>query len=513
MSKTIKRVLVANRGEIACRIMTTLRALGKEACAVYSEPDADAPHVRLADAAMGIGPAAAAESYLVQEKILDAARAMNCDAVHPGYGFLSENATFAQACTDAGIAFIGPSPEAIVQMGDKAKAREVAEAAGCAPVPGWQGADDDVTLAREAERIGYPLLVKAAMGGGGKGMRRVDAPGDLQDAIDAARREALAAFGDGALLLERYVHPARHVEVQILADQHGHVVPLLERECSLQRRHQKVIEECPSPAVAPALRKKIGEAASKLTKAVGYVGAGTVELLVENDGSFWFLEMNTRLQVEHGVTELVTGEDLVAWQIAIAEGARLADSLPQAPEPHGWALEARIYAEDAEAGFLPQAGTLDRLVLPEGPGLRIDSGVREGQDVTPHYDPMLMKLLAHGRDREQARRRLSAALADTHVVGVTTNVAYLRSILEGDAFRSGETYTHTLEADSAPEPPAEVPDAVLALAAWGLARRGPTAASGDGGVGGPADRWSPFVHLGDFRLVQPSVSTATGSDS
>ncbi|MAB91018.1 MAG: biotin carboxylase [Planctomycetes bacterium] len=493
----IQRVLVANRGEIACRVIRTLRALGKDACAVYSDVDSEAPHVKLADDARLIGAAPASESYLNIAKVITAAREMGCDAVHPGYGFLSESASFAEACVAEGLVFIGPTPEAIRRMGDKAEARRVAAEAGVPPVPGSAGSCDDAALAHEAERIGYPLLVKAAMGGGGKGMRKVGRESELASAIASARREAQSAFGDGALLLERYVCPSRHVEVQILADMHGHVVPVLERECSLQRRHQKVIEECPSLAVDDALRSRISEAAVTLAKAVGYVGAGTVELLLEEDGSFWFLEMNTRLQVEHGVTEMVTGQDLVEWQVAIAEGARLAEALPAAFTPNGWAVEARVYAEDPESGFLPQVGHVDRLALPGGPGVRIDCGVVEGQDVTRHYDPMLMKVVAHGSNREEARTRLVAALRDLHIIGPATNISYLIEILQGEAFARGDTFTDTLESSALPDPPDEIPDAVLALAALSLTSRGPKGASDDL----ERDRWSPYDRLGDFRIV------------
>lgn len=497
----LRRVLVANRGEIACRVMRTLRTLGIESAAVFSEPDADAPHVALADRAALIGPAPAVESYLVHEKVLAAARELECDAIHPGYGFLSENAAFARACRDAGIVFIGPPVEAIEKMGDKAAAREIAQAAGVSPVPGYEGPDDDATLAGEAERIGFPLLVKAVAGGGGKGMRRVDRAEDLAGAITAARREAQGAFGSGTLLLERYLRPVRHIEVQVLADGHGNVVPLLERECSLQRRHQKVVEECPSPVVDTAQRKRLGDAACRLAQAVGYEGAGTVEFLMEEDGSFWFLEMNTRLQVEHGVTELVTGEDLVAWQVRVAEGEALSEELAGLT-PHGHAVEVRLYAEDPAAGFLPQAGRLELVVAPDGPGVRVDSGVRTGQEVSAHYDPMLMKIMAHGRDREEARQRLAAALRRTHLLGPATNLGYVLDILEEESFMSGATYTHTLEA-AGPLVPPVLPDEVLQLAGWGLA----SGARGAGGAGGQdgtrvADPWAPFGLLGDFRIVE-----------
>jgi len=473
--------------------------MGRETATVWSEADVGSPHALLADQGCTIGAAPPLSSYLDGDRILDAAREMACDAIHPGYGFLSENAEFAEKCAAAGIVFIGPPPDAIRSMGDKGESRRVAEAAGTPPVPGWEGSDDDATLAEQAERIGYPVLVKATRGGGGKGMRRVDAPEELSGAIRGARREAETAFGDGTLLLERYIHPARHVEVQILADSTGRVIPVLERECSLQRRHQKVIEECPSLAVDPDLRVRLGEAAVRLGRAVNYVGAGTVEFLLENDGSFWFLEMNTRLQVEHGVTELVTGEDLVEWQVRIAEGEAL--TLPDHPEPCGWAIEARVYAEDPEAEFMPQSGLIDHLTLPAAPGVRVDAGVQQGQEVTPYYDPMLMKVLAHGSDRTTATQRLRSALEGLHVVGPKTNVAYLIDVLESDVWGRGDTFTHTLEAEFVPSPTESIPDAVLALAAWRLAT--PTQEGSPGPSRRRRDRWSPFGRLGPFRLVPP----------
>jgi len=496
----IKRVLIANRGAIACRIIRTVRATGRRACAIYSEADHDSPHVGLADDARCIGPPAPAESYLAIDRVIQAAKDMNCDAVHPGYGFLSENAGFAEQCAAAGLVFVGPTPDAIRLMGDKARAREVAERAGVPPAPGFQGDQDDAALSAGAQQVGYPLLVKATMGGGGKGMRRVASPDELPAAITGARREAESAFGNGALMLERFVHPARHVEVQVLADTHGNIVPLLERECSLQRRHQKVIEECPSVAVTPELRQRLGAAAVQLARSVDYVGAGTVEFLLEDSGQFWFLEMNTRLQVEHGVTELVTGEDLVAWQLAIAQGAEIGSAFPQPPSPNGWALQARIYAEKPEAGFLPQAGPLRRVVLPQGPGIRIDSGVVEGQEVTPHYDPMLMKVMAHGRDREQARSRLFQALSNLHILGLPTNTGFLLDILDTDYFRNGETFTHTLEAADPPREPESLPPQVLPLAAWGLSSDTP-GASRSGPTEGAGPVWSPQHEVGPFRIV------------
>lgn len=491
---SFRRILVANRGEIACRIFRTVRALGIGTAAIYSEADAEAPHVAMADRARLIGPPEARQSYLDMDKVLDAAVAMDCDAIHPGYGFLSENARFVEACLARGLTFLGPSPDAMRQMGDKARARQFAAAHGTSPVPGFDGSEDPDALRRAAERIGFPLLIKAKMGGGGKGMRLVAKASEFDAALGAASREAVAAFGDGSVLLERYVRPARHVEVQILGDLHGNASALLERECSLQRRHQKVIEESPSAVVDKALRVKLAEAAIRVVRAAGYAGAGTLEFLLEDDGRFWFLEMNTRLQVEHGITELVTGEDLVAWQIRIAAGERL--TLPPLVEPRGHAIEARVYAEDPEMGHLPKAGRLHRLVLPSGPGIRVDAGVSEGQAISPFYDPMIAKVMAHGPSRDLARRRLVAALKETAVIGPASNVAYLVHLLEDESFVSAKTYTHTLESAPPFKSPAEVPDDVLRLAAAGLL-------SGNGALrpeNRPVEEESPFVSLSGFRL-------------
>lgn len=499
----MKRVLIANRGEIALRVLRTLRAMGIESVVVVSEADCSSPAALEADHVVEIGPAPAAESYLDVQKILAAVKESDADGLHPGYGFLSENVALAEALEDAGVTFIGPGTRAIEAMGDKSAARETATAAGVDPVPGHEGADDDDTLRTEAERIGYPLLVKAAMGGGGKGMRRVDEAAGLDEAIRAARREATAAFGDGKLLLERYVERARHVEVQILADRHGTVLPIFERECSLQRRHQKVIEECPSVAVDAALREKMGAAAVRLARAVDYVGAGTVEFLLEDSGAFWFLEMNTRLQVEHPVTECVAGLDLVAWQVRIARGEKLPEDLV-AGGPRGHAIEARLYAEDPASGFLPQSGPLLALRWPEGPGIRIDAGFREGQEVTPHYDPMLAKVIASGATREEARQRLIVALRELVVLGLVTNADYLVHLLETEAFREGQTFTRTLDGLGVPDA-ADPADALLLAAAalsGGTAEGASTGVAGDG----DADRFSPFLSVGPLRIVQGDAS-------
>lgn len=438
---SFNKILVANRGEIACRVLRTAHELGYRSVAVYSEADADARHVQLADEAVCIGPAAVAQSYLNLEAILDAARRSGAEAIHPGYGFLSENAEFARACEAAGIVFIGPDAEAIHLMGSKRLSKIAMLAAGVPCIPGYEGAEqDDATLRREAERIGYPLMIKASAGGGGRGMRLVEEPGQLLEQLRTARSEALGAFGSAELILERAVLCPRHVEIQVFGDRHGNLLYLGERDCSVQRRHQKVIEEAPCPVLDADLRRAMGEAAVKAAASVNYVGAGTVEFLLGEDGRFYFLEMNTRLQVEHPVTELVTGQDLVAWQIRIAEGHPLPLRQEQV-ELRGHAIEVRLYAEDAGRGFLPQTGTVLRWDPELLPGVRIDHGLVEGQAVTPFYDPMLAKLIAWGETREEARQRLLAMLAETSVGGLRTNLAFLRRILGHPAFAAAELDT------------------------------------------------------------------------
>lgn len=438
-----RRVLVANRGAISVRIQKTLACMGIPAAAVYSEADSAALHVLVAERAACIGPGPARESYLKAEALIDAAHSMHCDALHPGYGFLSENAAFAEQVRAAGLCFIGPSASAMRSMGDKSLARGIATQAGVACVPGFDAEADDRTLHAEAQRIGFPLLIKAAHGGGGKGMRAVHEAREFDAALAAARRESLAAFGRSEVLLERLVGRARHVEIQLLADQHGAVHAFAERECSLQRRHQKVLEESPSAAVNEELRARLQSAAVAIAKAVHYEGAGTIEFLLEPDGRFWFLEMNTRLQVEHGVTELVSGEDLVEWQVRIASGEHLPQELPSTARGH--AMQVRLYAEDPAQGFLPQAGTLGQVRWPLGPGLRVDAGVVSGAVLSHYYDPMLAKLLAHGRDREQCRSRLQEALRCTQVSGATTNIEWLGRLVDHACVRAAQTYTHTLQ--------------------------------------------------------------------
>ena len=436
------KILVANRGEIALRVMRTAHALGWRTVAVYSEADAGAPHVRAADEAVAIGPAPPARSYLNIAALIDAARASGADAVHPGYGFLAENADFAQACQDAGLVFIGPSPQAIRAMGDKAGAKRLMAAAGVPCIPGFASEDPaDQSLERlaaEAARIGYPVMIKATAGGGGRGMRRVESADAFAAALRSAQSEALHAFGDATVLLERALERPRHIEIQVFADRHGHAVHLGERDCSVQRRHQKLIEEAPSPAVDAALREAMGAAAVAAVKAIGYEGAGTLEFLLDEQGRFYFMEMNTRLQVEHPVTEALTGLDLVAWQLRVAAG----EPLPlQQHEIHaqGHAIEVRLCAEDAPRGFVPCSGTVRRWQAPEG--LRVEHALCNGAAVPPHYDSMIAKLVAHGPTREDARRRLLRGLHELVALGVTTNQAFLARCLEQADFANGGATT------------------------------------------------------------------------
>ncbi|MEO6952072.1 MAG: biotin carboxylase N-terminal domain-containing protein [Polyangia bacterium] len=446
------RVLVANRGEIALRIIRGARACGYETVAVYSDADANAPHVRAADTAVRLGPAAPAESYLNIERILDAARCSHSQAIHPGYGFLSERAAFARAVTDAGLVFIGPPADAIDAMGDKAAAKRRMQAAGVPCIPGYQGEQTESIFLGEAARVGYPVMVKASAGGGGRGMRLVHTAAELPEALRSARSEAERAFGDGTLLLEKALFGARHVEVQVFGDTHGNVVHLGERDCSVQRRNQKLVEEAPGPSVTPALRAKLGDAAVRAAKAVDYVGAGTVEMmLVDTTGEFYFLEMNTRLQVEHPVTELVYDVDLVGLQLRVAQGERLPWTQAEVDARRsGHAIEVRLCAEDAQ--MRPCTGTVLRWSPPEG--VRVDAGIETGSVVGSSYDSMLGKLIAHGPDRETARRRLVEALRHTTLLGVETNRALLVAIIEGDAFSSAAFDTQLLDAMPVPVVPA-----------------------------------------------------------
>ena len=445
MNKKINRVLIANRGEIACRVMRTAKELGVSTVAVYSDADKNALHVETADEAYHIGPAQVSESYLVIDKILEAATATEADAIHPGYGFLSENTTFAKACEDAGIIFIGPSAHAIDLMGDKARAKRAMLEASVPCIPGYQDEDqsDDV-LTKAADEIGYPLMIKAAAGGGGRGMRLVHESSQVQNAIETARSEAISAFGAGELILEKAIIRPRHVEVQVFGDQHGNVVYLGERDCSVQRRHQKVIEEAPCPVMTPELREAMGSAAVAAAKAVDYVGAGTVEFLLGEDSEFYFLEMNTRLQVEHPVTELVTGLDLVDLQFKVASGQPLGFDQSEVTL-NGHAVEIRLYAEDPANDFLPSTGMIEYWREPQGSGVRVDAGVKTGNEVSPFYDPMIAKVIAYGPTRDEARHRLVDALGDSTLIGPANNRDFLIDALNRASFITGEATTAFIE--------------------------------------------------------------------
>jgi acetyl-CoA carboxylase biotin carboxylase subunit len=436
----MKKILIANRGEIAVRVIRACRDMGIATAAVYSECDRAALHVRMADEAWPVGPSAPRESYLRIDAIIDAARRAGADAIHPGYGFLAENEDFAAACRDAGITFIGPTPEAITLMGSKTAARQAAIAAGVPVVPGTEQplAEDtpEAEVLAVATTIGYPLMLKAVAGGGGKGMRMVASPADLAGALRAARSEAQSAFGDGTVYLERRIMAPRHIEVQLLGDHHGTVVPFVERECSIQRRHQKVVEESPSPVVSADLRRRITAAATAVAARVGYTNAGTIEFLLDENGSFYFLEMNTRLQVEHPITEMVTGVDLVQWQIRIARGERLDLDPAALLTPKAHAIECRIYAEDPENGFLPSPGRIQGLRVPQGPGVRDDSGAYEGGEVPIFYDPMISKLITWGDSREHAIQRMRRALAEYQVRGVRTTIPFFQWILDDEDFKA-----------------------------------------------------------------------------
>jgi acetyl-CoA carboxylase biotin carboxylase subunit len=443
------KILVANRGEIAVRVMRACRELGLTSVAVYSDADRDALHVRYADEAYHIGPSPASESYLGIDRLIDTARRAGADAVHPGYGFLAENAAFARACRDSRLLFIGPSPEVVALMGSKTAARQAAIRAGMPVVPGAEDAfraDAPIAaIAEAARRIGYPVLVKAVAGGGGKGMRTVTTGDDLAAAVRAARSEAASAFGDAAVYLERRLERPRHVEIQLLGDHHGTVIPFVERECSVQRRHQKVLEEAPSPVVTPELRQAMASQAASLAREVGYTNAGTIECLLDADGRFYFLEMNTRLQVEHPVTEMVTGVDLVHWQIRIARGERLDLDPERAIAPRGHAIECRIYAEDPDRQFMPSPGTILSLKTASGPGIRDDSGVAAGSTVPVFYDSLISKLVGWGADRAQAIARLRRALTEYQIVGVRTTVPFFRWLLTQPEFVAGRFDTTYLD--------------------------------------------------------------------
>ena len=493
----MKRVLVANRGEIAVRIIRACRELSLESVAVYSDADSRALHVRLADRAVRIGPPPARESYLNIAAIVDAARQSGADAVHPGYGFLSERAAFADACAAAGLVFVGPPADVIERMGSKIAARELMERAGVPVVPGITPADQsDDGIAAAVKTIGFPVLIKASAGGGGKGMRIVRTDAEAREAIPSARREAASAFGDGTLYAERLIERPRHVEIQVLADAHGHVVHLFERECSLQRRHQKILEESPSPAVSPGLRERMGEAAVAAARAAGYRSAGTIEFLLEGEGNearFYFLEMNTRLQVEHPVTEAVTGVDLVRAQLVVADG----HALPWTQEmltQRGHAMECRVYAEDPAQGFLPQAGRLVLYREPAGPGVRIDSGVVENDTVDVHYDPLLAKIIAHGDSRDAALGRLTNALRTYPILGIRTNVSFLIRLLADANVRSGATHTGFVDEHEA-ELTAEADPTPFAVAAAAVATDRALAAGAPAQAEAP-DPWASLDRWG-----------------
>ena len=509
MTKTppFRKLLIANRGEVAVRIIRACRELGISPVAVCSEVDQDAVHVRLSDEAVVLGSVSPRVSYLSIERILDAAARSSAEAIHPGYGFLSENAEFAQAVVDAGLVWVGPTPDVIRRMGNKTASRRAMEAANVPVVPGYHGSDLSLErLEAEAERIGYPLLVKAAFGGGGKGMRLVQCAAELRGSIAAAQREARGAFGDGTVYLERFIERPRHIEVQVLGDKHGNIVHFFERECSIQRRHQKIIEESPSPVVTPDGRKRLCETAVRAARAVGYESAGTFEFIYAPTGEFYFLEANTRLQVEHPVTELVSGVDLVQAQIRIAAGERLPWRQADIHQ-HGHAIECRVYAEDPETGFLPSTGRLLRYEPPTGPGIRHDGGVRQGSDVLVHFDPMLAKLCVWAEDRDAAIGRMVAALEQYVVHGVRTNIGFLLRVVSGDDF--GDARFHTRWVDERFEggffPTVELEERAVGAAALAEVLEPAASPRPDDGIIG-ADRHSPWTRLGPWRLSRNGCS-------
>ncbi len=498
----IHKVLIANRGEVAVRIIRACRELGLSTVQVYSEADAHSIPVYMADQAVLIGPPPPAESYLRGESIVEAALATGCDAVHPGFGFLSENADFAAAVQAAGLTFIGPDPAAIRTMGLKTEALALVRAAGVPTLPGYAGGGTDDDYRHAASQIGYPLLVKATAGGGGKGMRIVRAENDLPEAIQAAQREAEKAFGDSRVFLEKYIENARHIEFQVFADRHGNTVHLFERECSIQRRHQKIIEETPSPYLDAELRARMGTAAVSAAQAVNYVNAGTIEFIVDmRDGRFYFLEMNTRLQVEHPVTELVTGIDLVKLQIRVANGEALPFRQPDLTQ-RGHAVECRVYAEDPSNGFLPATGRILRIVEPHGPGIRVDTGVGTGDEITIHYDPMIAKLIVYGQDRADALRRMDAALGQYVILGLTNNLRFLRDVIRHPDFQRGTATTALVEREFAAwQPPADpVPDDALIAAALFDSLTTQTLAPGSTLMPATGDSHDPWARADAFRL-------------
>ena len=497
-----KKILIANRGEIAIRILRACKELGIRTVAVYSDADKNALHVHQADEAIHIGPAAPKESYLDMEKLTRAAQQAKADAIHPGYGFLSENASFAAAVASAGLTFIGPSADSIRAMGDKAESKVRMKAAGVPTVPGYEALESEQDFAEAAMEIGYPVLVKAAAGGGGKGMRAVHTENELSDALESARREALHSFGDERLLLEAYVTNAHHVEFQIFGDQHGTPVHLFERECSVQRRHQKIIEETPSPLLTSELREQMGEAAVAAAKAVGYYNAGTVEFIVDPDTlKFYFLEMNTRLQVEHPVTELVAGIDLVHWQIRVAAGEPFPFTQAHFSQ-RGHAIECRVYAEDPANGFLPSTGKLLQYLEPRGPGIRVDSGFTAGDEVTHFYDPLLAKLIVHAEDRERTIQRMEAALKEFIVHGVVTNIDFLQAVLRHPDFIHGNVSTRWVEnaLESGSLLPENRQSPMLPLLAAALADLTTVNRKPEALHSGEPDPYSPWKATSGFRI-------------
>ncbi len=471
----MKKVLVANRGEIALRIMRTLRKMGIQSVAVYSEVDRLAPHVRFADEAVCLGPAASSESYLRADKILEACKKLNVDGIHPGYGFLSENATFAQQVADAGITFIGPGIKAITLMGSKLASKETVAAYDIPMVPGTDHAITDIPAAKTiAEGIGYPILIKASAGGGGKGMRVVSSADEFEEQMKRAVSEAESSFGDGSVFIEKYVTSPRHIEIQVLADTHGNIVHLFERECSIQRRHQKVVEEAPSAVLTPELRARMGKSAVDVARSCDYVGAGTVEFLLDDDHNYYFLEMNTRLQVEHPVTELITGVDLVEQQVQVARGEALSFTQEDLTIT-GHALELRVYAEDSYNNFLPSTGTLSRYIRPVGEGIRVDDGFEEGMEIPIYYDPMIAKLITYGSNRNEAMSKMLKAIEDYKIEGVETTLPFGRFVMHNEAFQTGQIDTHFVKKYYSDEDVKnfEEPEAEIAaqLATWLLEQR------------------------------------------
>ncbi len=494
----IEKVLVANRGEIAVRIIKACQEMGIHTVAIYSDVDEDSLHVHVADDAYPLGDPTPSESYLNISKIIDIAKSSGVDSVHPGYGFLSENAEFASACTKAGLKFIGPDPGVIQSMGDKIEAKRTMDDVGVPVIPGYIGEEQE-NLEEACERVGFPVLIKAAAGGGGKGMKIVNDQSGLEEAIESARREALSSFGNDELLMEKYLEKPRHIEFQILADEHGKTIHLFERECSIQRRHQKVIEETPSVAVDGELRDRMGRTAVKVAETIGYTNAGTVEFMLDKNRKFYFLEMNTRLQVEHAITEMTTGVDIVKWQLKIASGENITldqENLNQ----RGHAIECRIYAEDPEKGFLPSTGKLRTVEIPNGVSIRHDTGVKEGLEITPYYDPMLAKLIVHAEDRPEAIKKMHWSLSNYITLGITTNVPFLRAIIENRAFVAGDIDTHFIDTHFKDWTlPTELPVEVLIAAAIEDMAKSPIDDGEEVGVKGQ-DAHSPWKSVGPWRI-------------